>query len=165
MASLTFTLSELQSTPPNVHVGVLQNTGILTISASTSASSVLNLCRIPNGATILDWTFYTDQTAFGTNQSLRIGTSNSPSGIASNFSLSGSASGSGLLGSDGSHRPKGLHDKLPVRISLSDDMGNPQTVWVQMRLGAAGNTSASTAILKFTVFYTMDGTRGHTTIR
>ena len=159
-----YTMSEL-GVPSNVHVGVLSNTGVLTISATTTASAVVNLCRVPNGATILDWVFYTNQPNLGANQVLQIGTSASPSGIAAAYSLSGSASGSGLLGSDGSHRPKGSHDLLPVRISLSDDMGNPQSVWLQLKFSTAPTTSASAAILKFTVFYTMDGTKGHTTIR
>lgn len=162
----TYTMSELGS-PSSAHVGVLVNAGIGTLSGTFTASSVIFLCRVPNGATIIDWTFYTDQITLGANQVLQIGTSASPSGIAGAWSLSQTITGSGAETrvKYGAHKPRGNDDLLPVRISLSDDMGKDQKVWLQMKMGLAANTSGANAIIRFVVTYTMGGLAGHNTIR
>ena len=129
-------------------------------SATGAANSVFLVGRVPNGATIVDWHLHIT-TGSTTNQTIKIGTSNSPSGIASAFSLSTSNSGSVPVNVTlQDHRaPKG--DRLPVRISLSDDL-QPADVMIQVLVTA---DICATAFLSFTLFYTMDGLLGRRTIR
>ena len=140
--------------------------GNLTLSATATASAVLLMCRVPNGATILSYEMYIRQG--GVAQVVQLGTSDSPSGIAAAFSLStavGNASiSAGPIQLTGDYNtfwygPAG--DLLPVRISISDD-ANPQWVWVQAKLKLS---ISSTLIARLQLYYTMDGYLGHTTIR
>ena len=162
----TFTQSLLRSSPPDVHVGLNVVASITPggeTSATGTAASVFLLVRVPNGATIVDWHLHIT-TGSTTNQTVQIGTSASPSGIAALFSLSTSFSASISLdvvaAEIADHRaPKG--DRLPVRISLSDDV-QPAEVWIQLAVTA---DICATAFMSFTLFYVMDGLTGRRTIR
>jgi hypothetical protein len=158
-------MSEL-STPSGAHTGVQVNASVGTLSGTFTASSIISLCRVPNGATIIDWTFYTDQITMGTNQQLKIGTSACVSGIGK-FSLSQTATGSGAETrvKRGVHKPWGTQDLLPVRVSLSDDNSKDQLVWLQMKNVTDIDTSGAVAIIRFVVTYTMDGMVGHNKVR
>lgn len=159
-----YTASEL-GTASAVHTGLQVNGGVVTISATTTAAALVYLCRVPNGATIVDWVLYLNEpvTVGGANQKIVIGTSASHSGLGA-FSLSGSASSDPLY-AKGRFQPQGTVDLMPVRISLSDDQGIDQKVWLTAKFEVAPSTSNSVIIAKFYVTYTMDGLTGHTTIR
>jgi len=166
----TFTAS-LQFSPnlKAVHTGIVAVGSRTSICATGTAASVLLLGNVPNGATLVDW--WAHIITAGADQTVQIGTSNSPSGIAALFSLtqcfslSPSAGGPTLLrivgatNSNDYRAPQG--DRLPVRISLSDDV-QPTQVMVQAVLGTAISASA---LFSWMLFYTMDGTVGNTTIR
>ncbi len=162
----TFTASQLRPNLAAPHTGIQVTGGSLTLSATATASSILLMCRVPNGATILNYDMYVRQG--GAAQVVNLGTSATPSGIASAFSLStavGNASISAMpIQLTGNYQtfwygPAG--DLLPVRISMSDD-AIPQWVWVQAKLGI---TISATLIARLQLYYTMDGYLGHTTIR
>ncbi len=177
MASLTFTFSQLQSEVVQRHVGIVAAGGAYSWAVTMSPSSVMALCRVPDGATIVDfWMRYSSGAAA---QTLELGTSQTPSGImslttlSSTYSLSvGTAELVSIYGnndrgvidarSGGTRGNRGaITDLLPVRISLSDDY-QPNWVWVQGR----GTTSISaTAFATFMLFSTSDGLTGHPTIR
>lgn len=150
----TFTASQLGN-PSAVHTGVMWNGGVVTISDTAAANSVIKLCQVPNGATIVDWVLWMDDDV-GTNTTFQLGTSECASGIASTTSLSTVTE----------HRPAGGHNLLPVRVSMSDDQALPQTVWVEFKCVTAITFSASNAIIRFGVMYTMDNNiTPHATVR
>jgi hypothetical protein len=151
----TFTASALQVGVKAVHTGVNVVGCRFATTVTMTAASIVKLVRVPNGATIVDWMFYGDDAA--ANQTVKIGTSNTPSGIAAAFSLSQSASAEA---SPSSFRAV-MGTLLPVRISLSDDV-MPKEVWIQMIISIAASESAD---YRFTLFYTMDDLTGINTIR
>ena len=172
MASVTVTFSQLQDAVKSVHTGVIAAAGAISRSVTISASGVLNMVRVPNHSTLLD--FWLKVHTGGASQTVQIGTSQTPSGIMSvttlsqTYSISGQVAAptaygdnnTGVIRAPGGTKG-GAIDLMPVRISLSDDV-QPSSVWVQGRLGAAISASA---FFTFCLFYTMDGLRGHTTIR
>ncbi len=151
----TFTASALQSGVKAVHTGLNVVGCRFTTSGTMTAASIVKLVKVPNGATIVDWMFYGDDAA--ANQTVKIGTSNTPSGIAAVFSLSVSASSDV---SPSSFRAV-MGTLLPVRISLSDDV-MPKEVYVEMIIAIAASASAD---YRFVLFYTMDDLTGINTIR
>lgn len=172
----TFTASFLSQNVNTNPTGVQVMSSVINeVSVTGTAGSVFLLGRIPNGATIVDWHMYV--TTGGNQQQIEIGTSATPCGIASAFSLSAtftaklaahnSSTSASLTALDfpntkefTDHRaPKG--DRLPVRISLSDDV-IPQSVMLQARNIIA---ISATAAMTFSVFYTMDGLTGRRKIR
>lgn len=181
MASATVTFSQFSANLKAVHVGVVATGGHFSASATICPSSVLNMCELPNGATIVDFYLRIQNAADDDQQTVQIGTSNAPSGIMSvttvtqTYSFSASISLDTLtlvIVGDANHgtirAPGGTRgatgattDLMPVRISLSDDV-SPARVWVQGRLG--GGVSVS-AFFTFMLFYTMDGLAGRTTTR
>lgn len=161
----TVTASLIGPSVKAVHTGIVCTGAALAQRTTLTASSVILLNTIPNGATLVDWWFrYTDGAA---DQGLEIGTSNSPSGIMAmttltiTISMSGLATEVRLAGPFNSYRCAMGGDLMPVRISLSDDV---QPASVQLRMTLRAGISAS-ADLTWMLFYTMDGLPGHTTIR
>jgi len=150
--------------PSGAHTGLQVNSGTVTISATTTAAAVVYLCQVPNGATIVDWQLYSDEYKMGVGQVLDLGTSACLSGLAAGFSISDSAS-SAVLQRNGRWEPDGNDALLPVRVSLSDDQSIDQNVWLTLKFTAAPITSLSTAIIRFNVFYTMNGMAGKSKIR
>ena len=158
-----FTASQAM-TPSGAHTGMQVNSGTFTLSATAAAASVLYLCQVPNGATIVDWALYSDEIKIGVGQVLDLGTSACLSGLAAGFSISDSASSSGVR-PVGAWFPDGRDALLPVRVSLSDDQAIDQNVWLTLKFTAAPIMSLSTAIIRFNVFYTMNGMAGKSKIR
>ena len=177
MATLSLTFSQLSAAGKSVHTGVNVIGGALSVSATVCPSTILHMVPVLNGATLLD--FKLRIATGGADQTIQIGTSQTPSGIMSLTTLSQSYSTSlsgqlvvpttygifnqgwiqGFGGTTG--LKTGVTDLLPVRISLSDDV-SPARIWVQGRVGVACSASA---FFTFILFYTMDGLAGHTTIR
>ena len=168
MATATLTFSQFRSVPAKLHTGV-QWTGGNTETAPSSASSVLNICQVPNGAVILGG--WLAVRTGGDNNTIQVGTSNTPSAIlsittlTSTYSLSvGTTEEINFInknitlpgGTTGS-----IPDLLPAKISLSDD-ASPASVWIQGRMGAAHSSSA---LITMVLFYSTDGTPGRKTIR
>lgn len=172
-ASITFSLFDT-NIPKSVHTGVIATGGRLSRTAAYSASSVFNMCQVPDGATVLDFVLRINLAS--ANQTWEMGTSQTPSGIlqlstlTSTFSLSvGTAEAVSIVrsvirGYEGTGYLLAAADAgmlLPAHISISDSL-QPQSVWIQGRPTNAGSASA---IFQFVLFYTMDGMGGHTTIR
>jgi len=170
----TFTASQLTSNAKATHTGVNVVGSALSLSVTGTASSVILLSRVPTGATLVDWILRIH--TGGADQTVKLGTSASPSGIMSittltqTYSLSVGTteeiniygdSNRGYLRAPGGTSGGTGNDFMPVRISLSDDV-QPASVWIQATLGVAISASA---YFTWTLFYTMDGMRGHTTIR
>lgn len=176
MASATLTFSQFSENLKAVHTGMIFAGGALSRSATVCASSVLNMVKVPDGATLLD--FWARIHTGGASQTFEIGTSQTPSGIMAVTTLSVtfcysataenlvlSPTDYGVMGQGWIRCPGGTRgsafDLMPTRISLSDDV-QPASVWIQGRVGADCSDSA---FFTFCLFYTMDGTIGHTTIR
>jgi len=123
------------------------------------------LVKVPIHSTILDWTLYCVQG--GTGQTVKLGTSASPSALAAAFSLSETFSTSlsaadfpGVKTLDNHRAPKG--NLLPVRISVSDDTADPAHVWLHLTFVT---TISATAVVNFGVQYSADGYPAHATVR
>ena len=180
MASATITFSEFRPNVNVVHTGVNVTGGSLSTSAALTTicpSTVMHMCRVPSGATLLD--FWLRIQTGGASQTVQIGTSGSPSGIMSITTLSQTYSVSassqlvvpspyGVFDQGWLRAPGGTRaatgattNLMPVHISLSDDV-QPRTVWVQGNLGAGVSASA---FFTFLLYFTTDGLPGHTTIR
>ena len=86
MATLSITLSQLSPNVKAVHTGVVAVAAAQTLQAASSASSVFKLCQVPNGATLVDWWLSIGGSQAG--QVLKLGTSQTPSGIMAATSLS-----------------------------------------------------------------------------
>ena len=120
----TFTAS-LQFSPnlKAVHTGVLAMGSRTSICATGTASSVILLGNVPDGATLLDW--WAHIITAGTAQTVKIGTSNTPSGIAAAFSLTLTISASTqnylLAGALGPPRDAGLGDGCVLGLALYAD--------------------------------------------
>jgi hypothetical protein len=164
----TFTASLLNSNVKATHTGIVPVGAHVSVTATGTASSVVLLNFVPNGATLVDWWFRYQSGA--ADQGAEIGTSATPSGIMAMTTLSltlshsGSIAGgspiAGVFGQSYYRAPMG-GDKMPVRISLSDD-AQPATTRIKMVLRTAISASL---VLTWMLFYTMDGLAGRTTIR
>jgi hypothetical protein len=161
----TFTASLLNANVKATHTGIIAVGAAASISATGTASSVVLLNFVPNGATLVDWWFRYQSGA--ATQSIEIGTSATPSGIMAMTSLTLTLSHSGSIQLIGGTFGRSYYrapmggDLMPVRISLSDN-AQPATTRIQMVLRAAISASM---VLSWMLFYTMDGLTGHTTIR
>lgn len=166
MASASLSFSQLSPNVVQTHTGICMAGGALTVSTTVCPSTVLNMCRVPNGATIIDYWLHARTGAAA--QTFQIGTSQMPSGImkvltaCESLTLSSQVvNGPYGTNNQGYWRGPGDGDLLPVRISLSDDV-QPANVWLQLRCGEGCSASA---YFTFMVFYTMSGLIGHNTIR
>ena len=163
----TWTASLLQSGIKAVHTGIQAVGSTLTLCETGTASSVIILNSVPQGATLVDWWLRLRTGA--ADQGFELGTSASPSGIAAMVTMSQTISMSGLatevvlagLSSQFYYRAPHGGDLMPVRISLSDD-ARPLTTPLWLRLRTAISASLQ---MSWMLFYTMDGMQGHTTIR
>ena len=155
----TITASYYFPNPPAHHVGAHQVGGSASTSVTGTASSIVLLCVVPNKATITDWWLRIQQG--GAAQTVALGTSASPSGIAAPFSLtmvqalSGSATLT-LAWPDTIFRAPGpgqfgVAARMPVRVSVSDDV-TPAFVTLQAELGVAISATLS---MEFMVEYRM----------
>lgn len=168
----TFTASQLRTNVYERHAGLNVTAAAVAAAVTGTASSVVLLSRVPTGATLVD--FWMRLRSGGVSQTVKIGTSASPSGIMSITTLSVTYSHSataivptdaGVMGQWWIRAPGGTRgggtDLMPVRISLSDDV-QPAEVWIQATMGVAISASL---LLSWCLFYLTDGMPGHTTIR
>jgi len=135
-----------------------------------TAATIVYLCRVPANCTITDWCLYLsdqDRLLGAADQRVELGTSASPSGLGF-FSLSGSAS-SDPVTLTGRNQPRGDQQLMPVRISISEDVGNVggagRFVWLTARFGVATSASETAVTANFWCTYTMDGITGRSTTR
>ena len=160
-----YTMSQL-TTPSKLHTGVQVAAGVIaSISATTAAAALIYLTKVPDGATILDWTLWlndNDRVLGGANQKIVIGTSASSSGLGV-ISTSGTQTLDPMIYT-GRFSPRGDIDLMPVHISLSDSIAG-QDVWLVAKIEVAPSTSNTAIMFKFECLYTCDGMIGHTTIR
>lgn len=169
MATVSTTFSQFRDSVVKTHTGLIATGGAYSNSTTICPSGILLLCKLPDGATILDYWLKISARGAAAN-SVEIGTSNTNSGImaltALSFTMSTSASAQPVLPTQYGVwnqawlRAPGIADELPVRISLTGS--TQETVWAQLRISAEVTGSA---YFTFMCFYTMDGIRGHSTIR
>ena len=172
----TFTMSQISSGTKQVHTGVQCAASALSLTVTAAASSIFRLTKVTTGVTLLD--FWLKINTKSATMSMKIGTSDSPSGIMAVTTLcqtySQSASISidlpiifngdndrGYIRAPGGTTGGAGNDLMPVHISLSDDL-NPSEVWIDLKLGT---DICQSAVLTWCLFYTYDGMPGHTTIR
>jgi len=165
-----YTMSEL-TTPSSAHTGMQFAGGHVSLTDTMTTNSVVYLCRVPANCTILDWCLYLsddDRLLGAANQRVELGTSASPSGLGF-FSLSGSASSDPVIAKDGRHQPRGVEQLMPVRVSISEDVGNVdgagRFVWLTARFGVATSASETAVVANFWCSYTLGGVTGRTTMR
>jgi hypothetical protein len=142
----TFTASEWTSNVKAVHAGVQSKSAVAAVTVTGTASSVFKLCRIPNGATIVDFLWYVKDA--GTDQSYELGIRypSSDTYTVSESALSAAVSTTLGVLTRGSA-------KLPYKVSISDDAVQSE-IWIEAKAVVAISASADH---RFTVFYTMDG--------
>lgn len=144
----TFTASEWSAMPKEMPSGVLAKTATFTLSVTATASSIFLLMKLPDQAVILDFMFFIE--SGGANGTWELGLQ-LPEGSASTtltqsaISAAQSDSASALL------RPIGVN--LPLTVSISSECPN-RWAWVTAVNAVACSASA---VMRMTVFYTMDG--------
>jgi hypothetical protein len=176
MASATLTFSQFSPGVKKVHTGIIANGGHLSVATTVCPSTVLAMCQVASGTTLLDY-WLRIQTG-GASQTFQMGTSATPSGILSvltlsqTYSISTQAAAPAQYGifNQGVIRGGGgtsgditgaLTNLMPTKISLSDDV-QPSSVYIQGKVGAGCSASAFFTAM---FFYTNDGMAGRTTIR
>jgi hypothetical protein len=144
----TFTASEWTQQPREMPSGVLAKTATLTLSTTATASSIMLLLKVPDGATIIDFMFFIE--SGGANGTWDLGLQ-IPEG-SSSWTLTQSAISPAQSDSPSALcRPIGVN--LPMTVSISSEC--PQRwAWVTAVNSAAVSASA---VMRMTVFYTMDG--------
>jgi hypothetical protein len=142
----TFTASEWTSQPKAVHVGVLSKSAVAEIAVTGTASSVIKLVKIPNGAVITDFTWYTADAAADQTYKLGLRLPISDTVTVTESALSGDLSSTG-----GQTHRGGI--KLPYKVSFTNN-AIQQWAWIEAVAKIAISASANH---RFTVFYTMDG--------
>lgn len=172
MPAQTVTMSQLSSDAKAVHTGMIVTASALSQTLTLTASSVLLLSRVPNHATLLDFWMRIGSATPLPAQTLKIGTSASPSGIMQLTSLCFTISESavvnlptayGVMNQGWIRCPGGTmggsgNDFMPVRLSMTST-NVPESVWIQATIG--GTISIDT-FFTWCLFYTMDGMQGHT---
>ena len=145
----TFTASELTSPGKVLHAGLVSKSGVLTVGATGTASSIFMLASIPNGATVVDWVWYVDDA--GDNQTWQLGIrwpegtssyTTSPSALSAAQSISSAVPAGRIF-------PQG---NVPYKFSFSQ--GHRESYgWIVAENSAAISASA---VHRFTLVYTMD---------
>lgn len=134
------------------HSGVQMAAGTITSAVTATAASVFLLCRVPHGATIVDFMFFADDAAADQTYTLGL--------VIPEGSTSGSATltASALLGDTSLSTVtlpfRGTLAKLPYSVDIGD-AASPQWAWVCAVNAVATSASAS---LKIIVWYTMADT-------
>ena len=157
MAAKSFTASEWSSQPRHMPTGVITKTSLFTLSTTSSPSSIFYLCKVPDRATILDFLFWHDDA--GGSATANMVTTNDwklgfvlPEGSASSTTTK-SAIAPALAGAFAGILSRPIGNKLPVTLSISTEC--PQRwAWI---IGTFSISCSASAVLKFTVKYTMDG--------
>lgn len=140
----TFTASLHQSQPRAIHAGMNVASSKITIATTGTASSVVLLAKIPNGAVIHDFTLYVDDA--GTDNIWKLGVL-LPEGTAST-----TVTESALMSDTASTLAPTMRatgGKLPYKVSFTD---TERFAWIQAVATIAISASAD---LRFSVYYTM----------
>jgi len=155
----TFTASELTSTDKSIHVGLISKSAVVTSSATGTASSVFKLCKIPNGATIVDYVWWVDDG--GATQTYKLGV-RYPEG-SSSYTVTESALHGEIGWTSTNSSLSGVvvpvnrifpDSKLPYKFSFSQGNGRETYGWIE---AVAVTAISASAVHKFTAIYTMDG--------
>lgn len=133
----TFTASTVPNVAKAVHVGLNVVHANFTYSATGTAASTILLVKVPNRAKIVDFQFY--GSVGGDENVADIGFSASPSALMAGTSTTGGVA------------VRGTNVLLPYTVNLTDQ----DWTWVQLKNSAEFDSSA---ISKFTIYYTMDDT-------
>lgn len=133
----TFTASTVPNVAKAVHVGLNVVHANFTYAATGTAESTILLVKVPNRAKIVDFQFY-GSVGYDDNVA-DIGFSASPSALMAGTSTTGGVA------------VRGTNVLLPYTVSLTDK----DWTWVQLKNSAAFSSSA---LFKFTIYYTMDDT-------
>ena len=146
----TFTASENTPVVKEMPAGVLSKSCTLTLSTTATASSIMLLLKVPDQATILDFMFFIE--SGGANGTWSLGLQLPEGSTSGSWTLTRSAisppqsdSASFLA------RPIGIN--LPLTVSISTEQLQ-RWAWVTAINAVAVSASA---IMRCTVFYTMDG--------
>lgn len=119
------------------------------LPASFSASDIILICKIPNGATILDFWMAgivpSDATIF------KVGTAADDDAVAAAFTLSATAAIRRLGNATGGDAAVAT---MPFKVSLSDDV-NPQWTWLFAT--RVSGTATTTCSIQFVVTWAMPG--------
>ena len=134
----TFTASTVPNVAKAVHVGLNVVHSNFSYPATGTAESTILLVKVPNRAKIVDFQFY--GSVGGDDNVADIGFSASPSALMAGTSTT---AGAGIV--------RGTNVLLPYTVNLTDQ----DWTWVQLKNSAAFSSSA---LSKFTIYYTMDDT-------
>jgi hypothetical protein len=147
----TFTASELTTSVKSGHIGVQSASSKLTLAVTGTASSVVYLCKVPHGATIVDFAVYCIDG--GTNNTWKIGLQmpHAEAGGSNTFTVTESALQTETANSAGAMF-RWSSTKLPYRVSISD---NVIQRWARVMMVCTAAISA-TAEIRSTILYTMD---------
>lgn len=137
----TVTASDQLATPRAVHAGVnAVRTTYTQNGATLSASDIILVAKIPNGALVLDG--YMSGTSGAAATILKLGIQ---SGTETQFIATGTLSATAQL-------QRFIGGALPFKVSLSDD-ANPQYTWVYATMNSGSATV--TGSIQFVVSYLM----------
>lgn len=144
MAVRTSTASSQTATPKAQHIGVTvaRSTFTLDGAASTTASDVVLLVKIPNGAVIVDG--YIQGSSAGAGDVWKVGTAADDNCCSSTITLSATGQ---LVRFGGA-------TTLPFKVSLSDD-AEPKWTWLKAENISVGSSS-TTLSMACVVYYSMD---------
>lgn len=154
----TFTASEANPIAKEMPFGVMAKTARLDLtgagpptatgSITATASCLMLMVKIPDQATILDYQFFIE--SGGANGTWQLGIL-SPEGSASSTLTRSAISGPQSDSPSAVNRPIGVN--LPLTVSISSECVQ-RWVWVTAVNSVAISASA---IMRLTVYYTMDG--------
>lgn len=141
----TFTASLHQSQPRKVHAGMNVASSKITIAVTGTASSVVLLAKIPNGAVIHDFTMFVDDA--GADNVWKLGLL-LPEGVSGSTTVTESALMSDTA-STLAPTMRATGGKLPYKVSFTD---TERFAWIQAVATIAISASAD---LRFSVYYTV----------
>lgn len=142
----TYTSTLMANTPKAVHIGNNSVSGTLRWTAASGASDIGQLCKIPHGATIVD--FWENHSTGATAQGLDFG-------FASGVADGGGANASILVSGGAQATQNRLAAGAPITISVSDNDPNKYAVLIAKQVSGSATTSL---LVNFSVLYRTDGT-------
>lgn len=143
MAVFTVTASDAAKQPRRVHVGtnvVRSHLNSAMLPASFSASDIVLIAKVPNGALITD--FYASGMVGGDGTVFKIGTLADDDAVGTVLTFSATA-----------QLKRGEAATMPFRVSLSDDA----VQWTYLFATRISGTGTSTCSLQFVTKYVMPG--------
>lgn len=148
----TFTASQLTAEVKNLHSGLQSKSSRIAIAVTATASSVVYLAKVPHGAVITDFIWFSDCGGADNTWKLGLQLPHAEAGGSNTFTVTESALMTETSDTAGVvFRPVG--NKLPYRVSISDNVIQ-RWAWIQAVNTVAISASAEMA---FTVHYSMDG--------